>query len=77
MPERLSRAHLWSGLARPDQGLNGVMEILSVGRVPLIQYDEVHRQGLHAPVLEGLKRFFHQGKMITFRHPHQQDRQIA
>jgi hypothetical protein len=63
-------------LARPDQGLQGGLELLGVGVRPLVENDEIDRQPLEVPVLVRAEELPDDASILRLVDADQDDRQV-
>ena len=64
-------------LARPDQRLQQCLQILHIGRRPLVQDHQIDRKLLHPPVFVGAEQLPHDSHIVGLVDPDQGDRNVT
>ncbi len=64
-------------LARPDQRLQQCLQILNIGRGPLVQDHQIDRKPLQPPVLVGAEQLSHDSHIVGLVDPDQDDRDVT
>ncbi len=59
------------------QGLQSDLEVLHVGRAPLVQQDEIEAEPLGAQIFAGFRQLACEPELLCIRDTHQDDRQVA
>jgi len=65
------------GLARADEGLERIVEVLGVGGAMLVEDHEINVDELQPPVLVGPEQLPNDVDLLGFVDPHQDDGQVA